>query len=248
MSSMPAHPRLYDRIGSAYTATRRTDPRLAARIWAALGDARTVLNVGAGTGSYEPPDRDVTAVEPSSAMRARRPRGAARCLAADAMNLPFADQSFDAAMSVLSDHHWPDPIAGLREMQRIARRVVVFQFDTTRHAEFWLTRDYLPEFAGLVRGPTLTERGEAIGARMETVPIPWDCADGFFHAYWRRPAAYLQPAVRRAVSVWARVGAVAEKQAVGALRADLDAGRWAARNHAITGLETADLGARILVA
>jgi SAM-dependent methyltransferase len=248
VSSMPAPPHLYDQIGSAYTATRRTDPYIAARIWAALGDARTVLNVGAGTGSYEPPDRDVTAVEPSAVMRAWRPQGAARCLAADAGNLPFADKSFDAAMTVLSDHHWPDPIAGLREMLRVARRVVVFQFDTTRHDEFWLTRDYLREFAGLVRRPTLTERAEAIGARMEPVPIPWDCADGFFHAYWRRPAAYLQPAVRRAVSVWARVGALAEKQAVSALRADLDSGRWAARNHAITGLETADLGARILVA
>ena len=179
---------------------------------------------------------------------ASAPPGAARCLAADAGRLPFADQSFDAAMSVLSDHHWSDPLAGLREMRRVARRVVAFQFDTTRHDEFWLTRDYLPEFAELACGLTLAERAEAIGARMEPVPIPWDCADGFFHAYWRRPAAYLQPAVRRAVSVWARVGAVAEDRAVRALRADLDSGRWAVRNHAITGVETADLGARILVA
>jgi SAM-dependent methyltransferase len=248
MSAAPAQPQLYDRIGSAYTATRRTDPAIAARIWAALGDARTVLNVGAGTGSYEPPDRDVIAVEPSAVMRSQRPAGAARCLAADAGCLPFPDQSFDAAMSVLSDHHWPDPIAGLREMRRVARRVVVFQFDTTRHDEFWLTRDYLPEFAGLVRGPTLAERAGAIGARMEPLPIPWDCADGFFHAHWRRPAAYLQPAVRRAVSVWARVGASAEERAVRALRADLDSGRWTARNHSVAGLEAADLGARILVA
>jgi SAM-dependent methyltransferase len=247
MSVAPARPQLYDRIGSAYAATRRTDPRIAARVWAALGDARTVLNVGAGTGSYEPPDRDVTAVEASAVMRSQRPWGAARCLAADAGRLPFADQSFDAAMSVLSDHHWSDPLAGLREMRRVARRVVVFQFDTTRHDAFWLTRDYLPEFAELARGLTLAERAEAIGARMEPVPIPWDCADGFLHAYWRRPAAYLQPAVRRTVSVWARIGAVAEERAVRALRADLDSGRWAARNHPITGIEAADLGARILV-
>lgn len=121
-------------------------------------------------------------------MRAQRPPGAARCLAADAGSLPFPGQSFDAAMSVLSDLHWPDPIAGLQEMRRVARRVVVFQFDTTRPAEFWLIRDYLPEFTALARGPTLTQRAEAIGARMEPIPIPWDCADGFFHAYWRRPA------------------------------------------------------------
>ena len=120
---------LYDTIGGAYTATRRTDPRIAARVWAALGDARTVLNVGAGTGSYEPPDRDVTAVEPSAVMRAQRPAGAAPCLAATAECLPFADQSFDAAMAFSTIHHWQDPIAGLREMRRVARRVVVFTHD-----------------------------------------------------------------------------------------------------------------------
>jgi len=239
---------LYDRIGPAYPAARRTDLRIAARIWAALGDARTVLNVGAGTGSYEPPDREVTAVEPSAAMRAQRPPGAATCLDARAGRLPFADQSFDVAMSVLSDHHWPDPVAGLREMARVARKVVVFQFDTSRPRDFWLTRDYLPEFAGLARGITLAERAEAIGARTETVPIPWDCADGFFHAYWRRPAAYLRPSVRRAVSVWARVGPAVEQRAVDALRADLVSGRWHERNHAVIAMEKADYGARLLIA
>src|ERR1700754_4163013 len=112
---------LYDTIGTTYTATRRTDPRIAARGWAALGDARTVLNVGAGTGSYEPPDRNVTAVEPSAVMRAQRPAGAAPCLAAAAERLPFGDQSFDAAMAFATIHHWPDPIAGLRELRRVAR-------------------------------------------------------------------------------------------------------------------------------
>ena len=128
---------------------RRTDPRIAARIWAALGDARTVLNVGAGTGSYEPPDRDVLAVEPSALMRSQRPPDAAPCLAGSAENLPFDDQSFDAAMAVCTVHHWQDPVAGLREMRRVARRVVVFLFDTSDPDQFWLTRDYLPEFAAL---------------------------------------------------------------------------------------------------
>ena len=123
--------RLYDAIGGAYTATRRTEPRIAAQVWDALGDARTVLNVGAGTGSYEPPDRDVTAVEPSAVMRAQRPEGAAPCVAAAAESLPFEDQSFDAAMAVSTVHHWQDPIAGLREMRRVARRVVVFTYDAT---------------------------------------------------------------------------------------------------------------------
>ena len=164
---------LYDTIGATYTVTRRTEPRIAARIWAALGDARTVLNVGAGTGSYEPSDREVTAVEPSAVMRAQRPAGAAPCVAATAESLPFEDQSFDAAMAFATVHHWPDPIAGLREMRRVARRVVVFTFDGSDPGQFWLTRDYLPEFADLHAGrPSLAEQARAIGARVEPVPAP----------------------------------------------------------------------------
>ncbi len=241
--------KLYDAIGAGYPATRRTEPRIAARIWAALGDARTVLNVGAGTGSYEPPDRAVTAVEPSATMRAQRPAGTAPCLAAIADSLPFADQSFDAAMAVLSDHHWPDPIAGLREMRRVARRVVVFNFDAEHANEFWLVRDYLPELTALAAGhPTMTQRAEAIGARLEPVPIPWDCADGFFHAYWRRPEQYLRQEVRRGISIFTVVGAQAEQRMTHELGDDLAAGRWAARNRDITGLAEAELGARLLIA
>jgi SAM-dependent methyltransferase len=190
----PAGHRLYDAIGGTYATTRRTEPRIAARIWAALGDARTVLAAAAGS-------------------------------------LPFADQSFDAAMAVLSDHHWPDPIVGLREMRRVALRVVVFQFDTSDPLRFWLTRDYLPEFGQLARsGPTLQERADAIGARLQHVPIPWDCADGFFHAHWRRPEAYLRSEVRQGASVWARVGLAAEERAIRNLSDDLASGRWAERN------------------
>jgi SAM-dependent methyltransferase len=240
---------LYDAIGHGYPATRATDPRIAARIWAALGDARTVLNVGAGTGSYEPPDREVIAVEPSAVMRAQRPPGAARCVSARAERLPFGDRSFDAAMAVLSDHHWPDPLAGLREMSRVARRVVVFQFDAHRYDLFWLTRDYLPGFASLLAGAvTLAARARAIGARMEPVPIPWDCRDGFFHAFWRRPEAYLRPEVRRGTSVWAMVGQDAERRAVRNLRADLRSGLWNERNSSLLTQPAAELGARLLVA
>ncbi len=244
--------RLYDAIGGAYAATRRTEPRIAARIWAALGDARTVLNVGAGTGSYEPPGRDVTAVEPSAVMRAQRPAGAAPCLAAAAECLPFGDQSFDAAMAVSTVHHWQDPIAGLREMRRVARRVVVLTFDAEdalRRHRFWLTRDYLPEFAGLfTRWPSLAGLAGAVGARAEPVPIPWDCADGFYEAYWRRPEAYLEERVRRAVSTWTRLGPQAEQRAVRSLRDDLASGRWAERNHDLLDLDEADFGLRLLVA
>ena len=239
---------LYDTIGATYTVTRRTEPRIAARIWAALGDARTVLNVGAGTGSYEPPGRDVTAVEPSAVMRAQRPAGAAPCVAATAESLPFEDQSFDAAMAFSTVHHWRDPIAGLREMRRVARRVVVFTYDASDPDRFWLTRDYLPEFADLLVGrPSVTELASVIGARMEPVLIPWDCADGFFEAYWRRPEAYLDDHVRRGVSVWARVGPEPEQRAVHNLRDDLVSGRWAERNRNLVALDAAELGLRLLV-
>jgi SAM-dependent methyltransferase len=243
---------LYDSIGATYTATRRTEPRIAARLWAALGDARRVLNVGAGTGSYEPPGRAVTAVEPSALMRAQRPAGAAPCLSAAAESLPFEDQSFDAAMAVSTVHHWPDPIAGLREMRRVARRVVVFTHDSSDtgwRRRFWLTRDYLPEVADLLAGrPSLTELARAIGARIEPVLIPWDCADGFFEAYWRRPEAYLDEHVRRGISVWARVGPEAEQRAVRNLRNDLASGRWAERNRDLLDLGAAELGLRLLIA
>jgi SAM-dependent methyltransferase len=243
---------LYDTIGATYTVTRRTEPRIAARIWVALGDARTVLNVGAGTGSYEPPGRDVIAVEPSALMRAQRPAGAAPCVAAAAESLPFEDQSFDAAMAIATIHHWQDPIAGLREMRRVARRVVVFTHDTSDtgwRRRFWLTRDYLPEVADLLVGrPSVTELASVIGARIELVLIPWDCADGFFEAYWRRPEAYLDDQVRRGISVWASVGPAAEQRAVRSLRNDLASGRWAERNRDLVALDAAELGLRLLVA
>jgi SAM-dependent methyltransferase len=246
MSSAP----LYDTIGTTYALTRRTEPRIAEQVWAALGDARTVLNVGAGTGSYEPPDRDVTAVEPSAVMRAQRPRGAGRCVAGTAERLPFPDQFFDAAIAFATVHHWQDPIAGLLEMRRVARRVVVFTCDTSERSwrrRFWLTRDYLPEVAASRVG-LATELASAIGARAEPVLIPWDCADGFFEAYWRRPEAYLDENVRRGISVWTAVGPDAEQRAVRSLRDDVASGRWAERNHDLLDLDAAELGLRLLIA
>jgi len=240
---------LYDTIGVTYTVTRRTEPRIAEQVWAALGDAQTVVNVGAGTGSYEPPGREVTAVEPSAVMRAQRPEGAAPCVTAAAESLPFEDQSFDAAMAFATIHHWRDPIAGLREMQRVARRVVVFTKDNSDPDVFWLNRDYLPEFADLLAGrPSLTELADVTGARLEPVLIPWDCKDGFYEAYWRRPEAYLDEHVRRGISIWARVGPDAEQRAVQSLRDDLASGRWLERNRDLVDLEAAELGLRLLIA
>jgi SAM-dependent methyltransferase len=241
---------LYDTIGATYTVTRRTEPRIAEQVWAALGGAQTVLNVGAGAGSYEPSDRNVTAVEPSAVMRSQRPASAAQCIAATAESLPFDDKSFDVAMAFATVHHWQDPIAGMREMQRVARRVVIFTCDTSDWAwrrRFWLTRDYLPEVAASRIG-LATELASAIGARVESVLIPWDCVDGFFEAYWRRPEAYLDQNVRRGISVWARVGPDVEQRAVRSLRDDLASGRWAERNRELLDLEVADFGLRLLIA
>ncbi|MHB8448931.1 MAG: class I SAM-dependent methyltransferase [Mycobacteriales bacterium] len=245
MSNAP----LYDTIGVTYTATRRTEPRIATQIWTALGNARTVLNVGAGTASYEPLGRQVLAVEPSAVMRSQRPLGAAPCLAAAAEKLPFADQSFDAAMAISTVHHWPDPVAGLREMRRVARRVVVFTYDLSGLSQFWLTRDYLPELRHLLVGrPPLSEQAQAIGARIEPVLIPWDCVDGFFEAYWRRPEAYLDEGVRRGMSVWAKLGPEVAERATRSLRADLASGRWVERNRDLVNVDAADLGLRLLIA
>ncbi len=246
---MSATPPIYDTLGVGYTRTRRTDPRLAAEIHAALGDARTVLNVGAGTGAYEPDDRDVTAVEPSHVMRAQRPAHRPAAIDARAESLPFGDASFDATMAVLSDHHWSNRARGLREMRRVARsRVVLFTFDPSFVDHAWIVRDYLPEFKTLP-GMSIEEVAAAVGAtEIRAVPIPHDCRDGFFHAYWRRPEAYLDPVVRAGISVFSRFGDGVVDRFVGRLRDDLASGLWAERNAAIKDLDTLDLGYRLVIA
>jgi hypothetical protein len=239
---------LYDRLGLSYSTTRGEDPRIAARIHAALGDARTVVNVGAGTGSYEPRDRDVVAVEPSAVMRAQRPPDAAPAIEGDAAALPFADREFDAAMAVLSDHHWADRAGGLRDLQRVARRVVLFTFDPAFAEALWLVRDYLPGFHRLP-GFTFDEiLGCLEGPRAEAVPVPHDCRDGFMSAYWRRPEAYLDERVRANVSVFALLPPAEVADAVERLRRDLADGTWARRNAELLDLEELDCGYRLIVA
>jgi SAM-dependent methyltransferase len=241
----------YDTLGVGYTAVRREDPRLAAHIRAALGDARSVLNVGAGAGAYEPADLDVTAVEPSAVMRAQRPPGAAPVVDARAEQLPFEDDSFDAAMAILSDHHWDDHARGLAELRRVARRrVVLFNAQPHSVVDSWLVRDYLHGFARLVPdGYSLEQTLEALGGgRIEPVPIPHDCRDGFMHAYWRRPHAYLDARVRAGISVFGLLDRAEVDDMVAKLAADLDSGEWERRNGELLELDELDLGYRLVVA
>ncbi|MEW6270760.1 MAG: class I SAM-dependent methyltransferase, partial [Thermodesulfobacteriota bacterium] len=200
---------VYDRIGVGYERHRRPDPRVAARIARALGPSRSVLDVGAGAGSYEPAHLDVIAVEPSRVMAAQRAPGAAPVVRAVAEALPFKDASFDAALAVLTVHHWSDFARGMAEMRRVARaRVVVLTWSPELfRGTFWFARDYLPEALDAERGVAALDAVAAAlpGCRVETVPVPHDCRDGFFGAYWRRPEAYLRADVRGAISGLARL-------------------------------------------
>lgn len=237
----------YDVIGVNYADLRKPDPRIARRIEDALGPAQTVLNVGAGTGSYEPPDRSVTAVEPSAAMIARRRPDAAPAVQASADALPFDDDSFDAAMAVLTVHHWPDPQAGLVEVRRVTRGpIVLLTFDPAQRP--WLT-DYLPELAALdeVQMPQLSDYARWLGSvQISPVPVPHDCSDGFLYAYWRRPAAYLDPYIRSGSSSFWAIGDV--EAGLERLARDLDSGAWESRYADLLTLDAYDAGFRLVVA
>jgi SAM-dependent methyltransferase len=237
-------------IGSIYARHRRPDPRVAAQIDRALGDATAVVNVGAGTGSYEPPRRTVVAVEPSRVMIGQRPEGSAPVVQAVAEHLPFADRTFDAAMALLTIHHWLDLVAGLTEMARVARRLVVFTFDPIVHNSFWLFDDYVPEANALPSSNTVGPDAvaEIVGAdRIEVVPIPADCIDGFNWAYWRRPQAYLDPEVRACISGLALLDDDLVARRMDRLRADLDDGTWTERHGHLLGIDSIDGGLRLVV-
>lgn len=240
----------YDRIGRGYSDVRRPDPRIAARIVRALADAESVLNVGAGTGSYEPGDRAVTAVEPSDLMISQRPLGSAPVVKARAEALPFGDDSFDAAMAIITVHHWADPGAGLAEMVRVARRrVVVISFDPEPLSDLWLVRDYFPRALEIHAGKMMPI-DELLAllpdATCESIPVPRLCADGFFCALWDRPEMHLDPNVRRASSVWHLMPARETERGLSALRADLESGRWEQRNGHLRGAPALDVGLRLV--
>lgn len=238
---------LYDTIGINYAELRKPDARIAKAIEQALGDARVILNVGAGTGAYEPADRQVTAVEPSAEMISQRRPSAAKAIQASADDLPFEDGSFEASMAILTIHHWPDKEAGLREMRRVTRGpIVLLTFDPAHRP--WLT-DYLPQLAALdeAKSPPMSDYAGWLGnVRISPVLVPHDCTDGFLYAYWRRPAAYLDARIRSgSFSFWA-IRDTAEA-GLDRLARDLESGEWQRRYAALLALDAYDAGYRLVV-
>ncbi len=241
---------IYERIGHGYGAVRRPDPRIAALVRPAIGDATTVLDVGAGAGSYEPADLAVVAVEPSAVMIAQRAPGSAPVVRAVAEALPVADGAVDVATALLTHHHWTDPGRGFAELRRVARRQVVLTWDPeVAGRAFWFARDYLPEVT--LRERTLPAFAVAVrelgpGAVVTPVPVPHDCTDGFLGAYWHRPAAYLDPAVRAGISGLALLDPAVVARAVGRLETDLADGTWSHRYADLLARTELDAGYRLV--
>jgi SAM-dependent methyltransferase len=244
----------YDTIGAGYARTRREDPRLRRRIEAALGDARTVVNVGAGTGSYEPRDRHVVAIEPSDVMAAQRPPDLAPAIRATADDLPLRDDAVDAAMAVLTIHHWDDGRErGVRELRRVARGpVVVVTYDPAVSGEMWLVRDYLPEVAALDLRifPPPAQVAEWLGGdvRCEVVPVAADTSDWMLGSFWAHPERVLDRAAREATSGFARMAPDVVERVIAAVGRDLASGAWDARYGHLRELDALDAGLRLIVA
>lgn len=239
---------LYDTIGKGYAGRRKPDRRIALAIEVALGDAQTVINIGAGAGSYESAQRHTVAVEPSATMIAQRRPGAADVIQASAEDLPFPDKSFDAATAFLTTHHWSDLDAGLREMRRVTRGPCVFLDHAPNENKFWLIEDYFPQMRSGFRPLLALDKARAVfgSLRIVPLPVPHDCTDGFFAAYWRRPEAYLDPSVRRAISIFA--GVVDDDPRLARLRRDIEDGTWMARHGHLMHETAMDYGYRLIVA
>jgi len=242
----------YDTIGRTYSSTRVADPRVEAQIHAALAPAERVVNVGAGTGNYEPDNGFVVAVEPSRTMLAQRPQGSAPAAQGAAEALPFGDGAFDAALAILTVHHWADIDAGLREMQRVAPRQVVFYFEPDWSNLLWLVCEYFPEVRTLDserRAPGGAELAAVLEVdRIEPILVPADCRDGFGGCFWNRPEAYLDPVVQEGMSFFAQLDPESRRRGTERLRRDLASGAWDAQHGHLRTLDRIDIGYRLLVA
>jgi SAM-dependent methyltransferase len=246
-----AGPARYDTIGRGYREYRRPDPRIAARIRAAVGDATSILNVGAGTGSYEAEldPRALVSVEPSAVMIEQRPPQAAPAVQGAAEHLPFASGTFDVALALLTVHHWNDLGGGLAELRRVSRRQVVLTIDTGVHDSLWLLREYVPAIAGMADGTPLHAVVDGLGAaQVEVVPTPADCTDGFLMAYWSRPERYLDPVVRANTSGFAMLDEADYAPGLAQLERDLADGTWQQRHADLLDLPECDAGLRLVIA
>jgi SAM-dependent methyltransferase len=240
---------LYDTIGQNYVAKRRTDPRIATQLHAELFGAKRIVNIGAGTGSYEPYWADLIAVEPSGQMISQRAANAHPVEKASAESLPFPDKHFSHAMTVLSMHHWQDKAAAFAEITRVtSEKFVAVSWDPGA-PPFWLTRDYFPEFHAedLTNFPSLSElESHFDDVRVTPLPIPADCQDGFLAAFWKRPSAYLDPSVQQSISSFAKASDT--KEGLLRLQTDLADGSWHRKNQAILDLDELDAGYRLITA
>jgi SAM-dependent methyltransferase len=237
----------YDTIGRGYATFRQPDRRIEAQIWAAVGDAWRIVNVGAGTGSYERHERAMVAVEPSAVMISQRD-GRVPVVRASAETLPFPDQSFDVALALMTVHHWADAHRGLTELRRVAARQVVFTFDPAMHDSLWVFNEYVPAALGLADHTPLDLVLDALETdQIEIVATPADCSDGFASAYWRRPEQYLSPIARGNISAFARLDQTLVEPGIAQLARDLASGVWQERHADLMAQESLDAGLRLVI-
>jgi len=238
---------LYDSIGKKYRNYRRPDFRIGTAVSNWLPDGGSIVNIGAGVGSYEPVDRKVVAVEPSSVMIRQRPMNSAPVIQACAEALPFKDNSFECAMGILTIHHWSNIERGLGEALRVSRGKILLITWIGFVNHFWLL-DYFPEMKIIDESmfPSIGQLSDWIGpVESMTVPIPHDCSDGFLCAYWQRPEAYLSEDVRRAISTFSRIHNISE--GIARLKADLDSGLWEERYGYLLHEKEIDFGYRLVL-
>lgn len=237
----------YDKLAESYRSYRKPDPRIAERILFHIDDSRRILNVGAGIGSYEPEDREIVAVEPSHEMISQRKCSKAISIQGAAEYLPFKDNTFDISMAILTMHHWADLPSGLKEMVRVSTDKIILFTWIGYGNEFWL-ENYIPEIVGVDYElfPTLEELDRILGGvSVETIEIPHDCSDGFMCAYWRRPEAYLDPNIRKAISTFSRIPDV--QNGLDRLQDEIDSGEWRKKHARLLEKESLDLGYRLVI-
>ena len=240
---------IYDKIGVNYARQRQTDPRLLEQITTKLKGAKRILNIGAGAGSYEPPNMDLVALEPSSKMINQRAKDAYPVVQGSAENLPFDNNSFSHVMTILSMHHWINKPKAFKEINRVAKERFVAVSWNPEAEPFWLTRDYFPEMYEADRAifPKLNELNLYFGdVKMVPLSIPEDCIDGFLAAYWKRPEAYLNPTVRQSISTFSKLKSV--EKGLQKLKNDLDSGVWLERNKEILNSSSLDAGYVLITA